>query len=165
MQTTIIKPSRTAYSTAVPTLQFVYFPRFFGGDDWRGFVFVTRSAIRRTGFHGRITCGWRGLSIGFAGALLCAYPAAFTDSLVPHSACRQLHAIDGRSAEPSQYAPQYLSPGAAGQLQPGCAHFSIFCSAIAPDLLRGHEHTPRHTQNQSHKARHHFKQLAPCAPF
>lgn len=48
----------------------------------------------------------------------------------PHPGCPQLHAIDGRSAEPSQYAPQYLLSVAARQLQPGWAHFSDFCSAI-----------------------------------
>jgi hypothetical protein len=41
-----------------------------------------------------------------------------------------LHAIEGRLAEPSQYVPQYLLPFAAGQLHPGCAHFSIFFSAM-----------------------------------
>src|SRR5216683_3400102 len=67
--------------------------------------------------------------------------------------CRQLHAIDGRLAEPSQYAPQYSLPGAAGQLQPGCAHFSIFFSAIETPLAPfavAEEHTPTQTQNQSH---------------
>jgi hypothetical protein len=34
-----------------------HFPRFFGGDGLRGLVLGTRSANRRTGFHGRITCG------------------------------------------------------------------------------------------------------------
>jgi hypothetical protein len=34
-----------------------HFPRFFGGAAARGLIFGTRSAIRRTGFHGRITCG------------------------------------------------------------------------------------------------------------
>ena len=62
------------------------------------------------------------------------YLAAPTVSPTSHSACRQLHAIDGRFAEPSQYAPQYLLPGAAGQLQPGCAHFPVFFSAIETPL-------------------------------
>ena len=66
---------------------------------------------------------------------LCAYPVAPTVSPAAHSSCRQLHAMDGRFAEPSQYAPQYLLPGAAGQLQPGCAHFSIFFSGIEPPWL------------------------------
>jgi hypothetical protein len=30
-----------------------HFPRFFGGRDFRGLLFGTRSAMRRTGFHGR----------------------------------------------------------------------------------------------------------------
>ena len=38
--------------------------------------------------------------------------------------------MDGRPAEPSQYVPQYLLFLAAGQLQPGCAHFSSFFSGI-----------------------------------
>src|SRR2546422_158028 len=60
--------------------------------------------------------------------------------------------MDGLPAEPSQYAPQYLLPGAAGQLQPGWAHFSIFFSAIETPLAPfavAEKHTPRHTQNQS----------------
>ena len=83
---------------------------------------------------------------------LAAYPVAPTVSPAAHSACRQLHAIDGLFAEPSQYAPQYLLPGAAGQLQPGCAHFSIFFSAIETPLAPfsvAEKHTPTLTQNQS----------------
>src|SRR6516225_5686628 len=38
--------------------------------------------------------------------------------------------MDGRPAAPSQYVPQYLLFLAAGQLQPGCAHFSSFFSGI-----------------------------------
>ena len=38
--------------------------------------------------------------------------------------------MDGRPAAPSQYVPQYLLFFAAGQLQPGCAHFSSFFSGI-----------------------------------
>src|SRR5229473_177439 len=64
-----------------------------------------------------------------------AYPAVLATSPAPHSACRQLHAMDGRLAEPSQYAPQYLLPFAAEQLHPGCAHFSIFFSAIETPWL------------------------------
>jgi len=74
----------------------------------------------------------RGRGLYFARS---AYPAVLATSPVPHSACWQLHAIDGRLAEPSQYAPQYLLPGAAGQLQPGCAHFSIFFSANLPSSV------------------------------
>ena len=73
-------------------------------------------------------------------------------SPVPHSACRQLHAIDGLPAEPPQFAPQYLLPGGAGQLQPGCAHFPIFFSAIETPLAPfsvAEKHTPTLTQNQS----------------
>src|SRR5579872_6224326 len=64
-----------------------------------------------------------------------SYPVAPAVSPAAHSAWRQLHAIDGRLAEPSQYAPQYLLPGSAGQLQPGCAHFSTFFSAIKTPWL------------------------------
>ena len=58
------------------------------------------------------------------------YPAAPAVSPAAHSPCPQLHAMDGLLADPSQYAPQYLLPGAAGQLQPGCAHLSDFFSAM-----------------------------------
>lgn len=34
----------------------------------------------------------------------------------------QLHSMDGCAASPSQKAPQYRLPSAAGQLQPGWAH-------------------------------------------
>jgi hypothetical protein len=34
-----------------------HFPRFFGGGGLRGLVFGIGSANRRTGFHGRMTCG------------------------------------------------------------------------------------------------------------
>jgi hypothetical protein len=47
-----------------------------------------------------------------------------------------------------------LLPGAAGQLHPGCAHFSIFFSAIKTPLAPftiAEKHTPRHPQNQSHR--------------
>jgi len=62
-----------------------------------------------------------------------------------------LHAIDGRLAEPSQYAPQYLLPDAARQLQPGCAHFSIFFSVIKTfgSFSVAEKDTPTHIQNQS----------------
>src|SRR5260370_2011368 len=96
----------------------------------------------------------RGRGLYFA---RCAYPVAPTVSLAAHSSCRQLHAIDGRFAEPSQYAPQYLLPGAAGQLQPGCAHSSIFFSAIETPLAPfavAEEHTPTQTQNQSRLTPH-----------
>jgi hypothetical protein len=49
-----------------------------------------------------------------------------------------------------------LLPGAAGQLQPGCAHFSIFFSAIeTPWLLFSvaEKHTPTPHRNQSHRDR------------
>src|SRR6266568_2171009 len=81
---------------------------------------------------------------GFCFAPFSACPAVLATSPAPHSECRQLHAIDGRLAEPSEYAPQYLLPGAGGQLQPGCAHFSVFFSAIEnPHTYdSGYEHTP-----------------------
>ena len=60
----------------------------------------------------------------------CYRGAPITDSPVAHSPCPQLHAIDGRLADPSQYAPQYLLPLAAGQLHPGCAHLLVFFSAM-----------------------------------
>ena len=42
-----------------------------------------------------------------------------------------------------------LLPGAAGQLQPGCAHFSNFFSGTPSAFFGAEEHTPRHPQNQS----------------
>ena len=74
----------------------------------------------------------RGCGLYFAS--FNGYPAVLETSPVPHSACRQLHAIDGRLAEPSQYAPQYLLPCATGQLHPGCAHFPLFFWAIENPL-------------------------------
>src|SRR5436305_7541343 len=38
--------------------------------------------------------------------------------------------MDGRWAAPSQYVPQYLLFFAAEQLQPGCAHFLAWFSAM-----------------------------------
>jgi hypothetical protein len=59
--------------------------------------------------------------------------------------------MDGRLADPSQYAPQYLLPFATGQLQPGCAHFGVCFSdiAISPPSASGHQHTAYRTQKQS----------------
>src|SRR5216684_195189 len=94
-------------------------------------------SLNRTAIKFTATCEPLGIGPGVAVFCLAysAYPAELAISPAPHSACRQLHAIDGQLAEPSQYAPQYLLPGAAGQLQPGCAHFSIFLSAIKPPWL------------------------------
>src|SRR6267378_2207350 len=58
------------------------------------------------------------------------YSAAPAASVAAHSSCPQLHAIEGCSADPSQYAPQYLLPSAGGQLQPGCAHLSLWFSVM-----------------------------------
>ena len=58
------------------------------------------------------------------------YSAAPAVSVAAHSSCPQLHAIEGCSADPSQYAPQYLLPSAGGQLQPGCAHLSLWFSIM-----------------------------------
>ena len=55
----------------------------------------------------RKQCAWR------------AYLPAPAASIAVQAPCPQLHAIDGRLADPSQYDPQYLLPLAAGQLQPG----------------------------------------------
>jgi hypothetical protein len=66
------------------------------------------------------------------------YDAAPTASPPAHSPCPQLHAIDGRLAELSQYAPQYLLPFAAGQLHPGWAHFRAFFSAMSHLLASVH---------------------------
>src|SRR3989442_15777055 len=103
----------------------------------------------------KFTAAWQPFGIGARSRFLFrtrTYPVAPTVSPAAPSACRQLHAIDGRFAEPSQYAPQYLLSGAAGQLQPGCAHFSIFFSAIETPLAPfsvAEKHTPTLTQNQS----------------
>ena len=59
-----------------------------------------------------------------------AYRAAPAVPPAAHSPCPQLQAMDGRLADPSQYAPQYLLPFAAEHSHPGCAHFSAFFSAM-----------------------------------
>jgi len=62
----IHSPHRTAHAVVLAHPQLSngacaagarHFPRFFGGAVGRGLVLGTRSAIRRTGFHGRMTCG------------------------------------------------------------------------------------------------------------
>jgi hypothetical protein len=61
-----------------------------------------------------------------------------------------------------------LLPGAAGQLQPGCAHLSIFFSAIETPSPSpsADEHTPRHPQNQSHRlSARNLLMLGECVSF
>src|SRR5215472_3218399 len=65
------------------------------------------------------------------------YLPASTVAPAAHSAWPQLHAMDGRLAEPSQWAPQYLLPLAAEQLQPGCALFPTFFSDMTTPLFLG----------------------------
>ena len=66
-------------------------------------------------------------------------PPALTVSPVAHSACPQLQAIDGRLADPSQYAPQYLLPFGTGHSQPGWAHLSVFFSAMTASFRVHHQ--------------------------
>lgn len=49
--------ARTPTSFGASGAGTAHFPRFFSGAGSRGLVLAARSAIRRTGFHGRMTCG------------------------------------------------------------------------------------------------------------